>query len=494
MQGEPRVHPVRALVHSWLVLDFFADARRRGGDASTLTTTIFSQSFLALVFAALLFPEIPPVPYAAANLSLSTLLVALGCFEAEEPAARRQCDRVLLLTAPISRLQAALARGLHASFATMLITIGMALPPAILLACHEQAPLLVPGSLAAACACSALAIGGLSTAMRLLRRLLGGHGAALIAGVGKAALLGVGLAVCALSLQRLKGDADALPIGRLGAELLPTYHAARLLHDPAGEAWRALPWLAAAALLLLANAALGDDERQGRGRARRAGWIGRIERRFGHGPQDAAITAFASALLWRSPGIRARVLPLLGVPTAFAVLALRTADEHGVQLLPAMALQFPAIYLPFVIVMMRQSDQPGGRWIFDTAPPMPLWRVQRAAWLSLLFRLLLPVHAILLPCLWLLGMAPLQGLLLSAWSASLGGIAARLMVRSFDDVPFAHDDAQTDLDLGSLTAFGLALAGLGAAFATAAPALQATAATLAALTLGALLRRREEPA
>jgi hypothetical protein len=42
-----------ALVETWLILDFFGDARRTGEPSSSLTSTIFTQSFLALVFAAL---------------------------------------------------------------------------------------------------------------------------------------------------------------------------------------------------------------------------------------------------------------------------------------------------------------------------------------------------------------------------------------------------------------------------------------------------------
>ena len=78
MQGGTRTHPIRALVGSWLLLDFFGDARRTGGVSSTLTTTIFSQSFVSLGAAALLYPEVPPVPFAAATLSVSTLFVAIG--------------------------------------------------------------------------------------------------------------------------------------------------------------------------------------------------------------------------------------------------------------------------------------------------------------------------------------------------------------------------------------------------------------------------------
>ena len=84
------MNKIAALARTWLVLDFFGDARRAGkGHGSSLTTTIFAQSFLALVFATLLYPDVPPVPFAAANLCLSTLLVAIGALGDEARPNRR---------------------------------------------------------------------------------------------------------------------------------------------------------------------------------------------------------------------------------------------------------------------------------------------------------------------------------------------------------------------------------------------------------------------
>lgn len=489
MPGGPSTPPLRALVHAWLVLDFFGEARRSGGDASTLTTTIFSQSFLSLGVSALLYPEVPPVPFAAATLCVSTLLVALGAFDTEQPTHRRAADRVLLSTSPVSRLQAVLARSVHASFATMLVTIGMALPPAILLACHESDPWKVPLYLALACACSGLAIGTLSVLLRAARVALGGHGAALVAGTGKALLLGFGVVFFALSMTSLRGDADGLPFGRFGAELLPPYHAAKLLHDPAGQSWRALPWVLVGLALLGAAVVIGDGESDRRRSVRRPGWLARLDLRLAGAPADAAIAAFTSTMLWRSPGIRARVLPLLGMPAAFAFLALRGNDERGSLLFTAMALQFPAIYLPFVIAMLQQSDHQGARWLFDSAPGLPLARIQRATWIALSTHLLLPVHALALLGLLATGMAPLRAVPLSLYSFALGSIAARAMIRVLPEVPFSNDAAHTDLDLGNLTAYGLLLAGAGALVVTGPSWLPAAAAAGAALALVALLRR-----
>ena len=68
---------IRALVGTWLLLDFFGEGRS-SGKSSSLTTAVFGQAFVVLVFAALLFPDVPLCAYAAANLSLSTTFAGLG--------------------------------------------------------------------------------------------------------------------------------------------------------------------------------------------------------------------------------------------------------------------------------------------------------------------------------------------------------------------------------------------------------------------------------
>ena len=488
MAGSTATHPIRALLQAWLLLDFFEVARRRGGDASTLTTTIFSQSFLALIVAALLYPEPPPVPFAAANLCLSTLLVALGAFDTEQPTHRRLADRVLLGTAPVRGLVALAARAAHGAFATMLITVGLALPPGIMLACRQHDALLAPGYVLLACACAGLAIGTLSVALRAARRLLGAHAAALLAGTGKALVLAFGLALFALSLPALRHDADALPIGRLGAELLPPYHAAKLLAAPAAEAWRLLPLGAFALLLLLLALALGDDEREANLRAGREGRALAQLRRLAGTPPAAGLAVFTATMLWRSPGVRARMLPLLGVPAAIAFLALRSSDEQGRYLFPSMALQFPAIYLPFVIAMLQQADHQGSRWLFDSSPAVPRPLVQRAVWLALVVHVLLPVQLLALAALVATGLRIGDAVTLSLFAFGAGGAIARAMVRRLDDLPFSRDELPKPADFGDLMAFALVLAGAGAAVAIATPGTRAFAAVAALAVLALLLR------
>ena len=129
-------HPVLALVHAWLILDFFGDSRRRGSQGSTLTTAICGQSFVGLLFAVVTLPMRTDgsvfVAFAAANLSLSSLLLGIGALADPQRAARVRADEVLVRTAPVGRGMLTLARLLHVGFSTGLVTIGMALPAAIL--------------------------------------------------------------------------------------------------------------------------------------------------------------------------------------------------------------------------------------------------------------------------------------------------------------------------------------------------------------------------
>jgi hypothetical protein len=489
----PPTDKIRALVASWLVLDFFGDSRKGSGGAggSTLTTTIFSQSFLSLVLAALLWPEPPPVPYSAAMLSLSSLLTALGALDVENELPRRRADRVLIGTAPIGPLAATLAKALHGAFHTLLLTIGMALPPAILLACRQHRAWLAPGYLAAACLCAALTNGTLAVLLLGARRFLGAPRTALIAGTLKALLLGFGVVLFVLGMPALQRDADALPIGRVGAQLLPTYHAAKLLADPAAQAWRLLLLLGAGALLLLLGRWLGAHERETADRVVGSGPTGRALLAAARSAPERGLLAFVEAQIWRSPGLRAHALPLLGIPAAVAFLALRSADGTARAMFVAMALQFPGIYLPFVIAFLPRSDHPGASWLFASAPAIEQALVQRATWLALIAQVLLPVHLVAWTLLALAG-APLPTVLGDgAFALGAAALLAPAMLHNLPSIPFTRDEAgDAGIELGNVMPFALLLAGAGLGFAHASALLRIAVLALLGLVLAIRLRAR----
>ncbi|MEC8653825.1 MAG: hypothetical protein VXY92_14825 [Planctomycetota bacterium] len=494
---KPRIRmQVAALMRAWLLLDFFGDARRSGeGTGSSLTTTIMWQSLLAFLFAMLLYPEVPPVPFAAANLCLSTLLVSVGALGDEQRPARLAADANLLAGAPVSSAAVVLARSGHAAFHLVLVTTGMAISPAILLAHLTGEPLHAPGYVAAACACIGVTTAALATARALCARLFGDARATLLMGTLKAAMLGGGFVLFALALRQLDGDVDGLPIGRAGAELLPTYHAAKLLWDFGGESWRLLPWAVLAAALLLTNVLLDARRPPDAVRVGRRPPLLRLLRAIcGPGP-SRGVAEFVALQMWRSAGFRGRVLPLLGLPAGMVFLTL--GGEEGWRsdyTLFSLLLMLPAIYLPFLIAFLPRADQAKTGWVFAHAPPMSRALVSDATWRALTTHVLLPTYATAAGLVLLAGPDRADRAAAAVYAFSVAVLAAERMAR-IDRVPFS-DDREEDrgLDFGVLMTGALALGLLGTLFGGGvAPALRwpvaAAAATLAALRL----RRRPVP-
>lgn len=462
---------IGALLRTWLLLDFFGDARRAGNaQGSSLTTTIFSQSFLGFVFAALLYPETPAIAFAAANLCLSTLLVAISALGDEERPQRRAADEVLVATAPIARATVVLAKAGHTAFHLVLVTVGLALPPAILLAFVRGEWSQAPAYVLAACACSGIAVAVLATVHSLAIRVFGAARATLLSGTLRAVALGGGFVLFVLGLQRIGKDADALPIGRIGAELLPTYHAARVLADPGHEAWRIGVWAIAALALLAANVALAGVPAPTKYRVPRHTVLGALLQRIaGRGP-GLGIAAFVATTMWRSAGFRARVLPLLGLPAGMVFLSLGDQDQDEGFVLLCLLLQLPAIYLPFLIAFLPRADQRDAGWVFGHAPGITMDLVREATARALVTHVLVPVHFV--AAILLLGLHPARASAAAASGFAFGAavLAAFVMVRALPVVPFTDDrEGDTGMDLGGLLAGALALGGAGTAFGAALP-------------------------
>ena len=482
-----------ALVRAWLVLDFFGDARRDGkGHASTLTTTIFAQSFLALAFAALLYPDTPRVPFAAANLSLSTLLLAVGALGAEGRPERRAADAVLLRTAPLSPLAVASARALHAGFSLLLVTAGMALPPAILLAFLVGEPLQVPLYVASACLCSGLAAGALGLIARAIDAWAGPDRTALAMGTLKAALYGGGLVLFARCLPALDATADALPIGRAPLAFVPPYHAAKWLAALLAEAWRPLALLGAGAAMWLMAALLrtgGDGPTTTR---RRAGPLLALLRRITPPGPSRGVAEFTAIGIWRSPGYRARVLPLLGIPAAMVFLVVG-GDGAGVDpRLLAVLLQTPAMYLPFLAAFLPRADHPGAAWLFAHAPGLDAATVRDAAWRALVSHVVAPVGVVMaLAVAWLAPGPAGCGVAASLFASALAVLAARAAVARLPAPPFTvATEGESGPDLGALMVGSMALGSAGFAFATWLPPALQWPATIGSLAMAVVALRR----
>lgn len=473
-----------ALVHAWLVIDFFADARRSGQPGSSLTSTIFTQSFVALIFAALTFDAgIGVVAYATANLSLSTLLIGAGMLADPAAVEVRAADRVLVGTAPVPRTLLPIARAMHATFHLGLVTVGTALPPAILAGFVADSVWLVPAYLAFAVLLAGMAAGLLALLVRIVLRVGGSVRAALVAGTAKALLLGGGLVAFALCLPHLDETAAAIPGGRTAATAWPPYQAARVLGAPGSSGGYALALAGLAIVLAVLGLALrepGDARAASRIGSARRGPLDRLERRLaGRGPL-LGTTEWTSAMLFRSPGFRSRVLPLFGIPIAMALLAFgeQSARERGVLL--GVTLQLPAIYLPFLVAFLPHADHAGAGWVFDTAPVEARRLAREAALLSLSVRILLPVQAVAAVAVAALGLGPIRALGLCGFSFGLSVFVAALTLRALDHVPFtAPADEPPALEFGGLVGVSLLLAALGAGFGLVAASIPGLAGGLA---------------
>ncbi len=457
-------HPVRALVHAWLILDFFADTRRTGQPSSSLTATIFGQAFMAVAFAALLFPDTPPGAFAAANLSLSSLLVGIGHLGDESAEGRARADRALVLTSPLSSRTVLAARALHASFYVCLLTIGMALPPAILLAfLPGQDARAVPLYVLLACLCSGLFTAALALLVRLFARLVGTARAQLAAGTLKALLLFGGLVAFALSAPHLKGAGADSPLPLWLAYAWPPAYAGAVI---AGDRAAWLPLLVGLATLTLAALMLATDrEVEAARRVRTPRPLAALNRHLCRArPTLHAVTAFTSAMLYRSVGFRGKVLPLFGLPAGMWLLAFLDRDPDKSQRLLALATQLPGVYLPFLIAFLGVGDEPRARWTFAACPHLPPSFLRRGIAIALTTHVLLPVHVVLL-LVSMPAIGPARALATSSLALGVSVMVGRLALRTFCDVPFSGTGTGDGLDFGSLITYALALTmiGLGAA-------------------------------
>ena len=494
---------VRLLVHTWLVLDFFGESRRDGREGSALTTAIFGQSFAAFLLAAIMFePALGLVPFAAANLSLSTVLVGIAALADPASEARRLADRQLFLTAPMGRWTVPIARALHAFLRTGFLAFGVSIPPAILCAfLREGSVWCVPAYLGLAVLLAALAAGALQVFVRGVTRFFGELRAALAAGTLRALLFALLFGGFVVGLPALRRGADSLPVGRDVLAGWPPFQAARWLADPSRlDAAGLLVGLAVG--LLLIDAWIGDgahDRATRRGRRARRSLLDRLEQSFAGEGRLRAMTAWTSVMLFRSAAFRARVLPLVGLPAAMIAVTFASEDSTGREMLLGVAMLLPAIGLPFLIAFLPRAEQEGADLVFRTSPAATLELAREGALIALALRVLLPLAGIGGIVLLAVDRVPVRALGLSAFAFGVAVLAAALALRRLESVPFtAPDDDPGGLELGALVPPAILFAFVGAGFGLIAadpigPPVAALALAAAVLRLRMARRRSLRP-
>ena len=485
------------LIHAWLTLDFFGDTADRDASGSTLTTTIFGQSFLAFCFAALLYPDYPVATFAAANLSLSTLLIALGVLATPGRAQRERADTLLLHTAPLPAATVALARLGHGSFYVALTTIGMALPPAIL--CYwlptagEPAGLFaVVRYLGVAVLLAGLATGALGLLRALTVRILGDIRGELLMGSLRAALLFGGFVGFAVLLPDLDEPAKLTAMAPWLSWLPPTA-GARFV----AESWAGASGIAAWSLVLLslfAPSAWIQRDRRRRAARRSAprlfGLDALVDALTPPGPRRG-YARFVAIQLYRSAGFRAKVLPLFALPFAMVVLALSDSDTTDPRLLLGITLQLPAIYLPILVAFLAEAEHERSGWIFATTPePDRLAAARAGSQVALVTHVLLPTHALAAITMLACGIDAATALGNSCFALGASIPIAQFALRRLQCVPFTDERQGVSVDFGDLMAAGLVLGLVGGGFALVATGWAAVGGGLAVLLLNGWLLHR----
>lgn len=470
------IRRVLALVHAWLVLDFFGDSRKSGQPGSSLTTTIFTQAFIGLVFAVVVIPEAPyenDVAYLAANLSMATLMVGIGLLGDPQRYKRAFADEVVVRTAPLPAAALTLARALHGGFHLCLVTVGMALPPAVLAywVCGEA--LWVPlAYLVVACLTAGIMAGSLAVFTRGVHLLFGPARAQLVVGTLKALLLGGGFLLMVVCLRHLEGTAADIPLGPVSAWCWPPYWAARFVDHP--SSWWFLAFLLVACGVLYVASTMLQAATLGRQANRPPAhrWLGALDRAVAGGGALLGTTAFVSTMLYRSPGFRVRVLPLFGLPIAMVLLSFMGEEEARARsLLLGVTLQFPAIFLPFLVGFMPRSDHERAGWIFAQSPYVTPALFRAASLIALTTHVILPVHATALMALLVFGEHTLAAagvvVILSIFSIGVAILVAQTCVQHLEHVPFTldEDSDEAQAQMSGLLTGAILLAAVGMGFA-----------------------------
>jgi hypothetical protein len=239
-----------------------------------------------------------------------------------------------------------------------------------------------------------------------------------------------------------------------------------VLDDPGGAWPFGVALAAAGAVLWMASVVVPRVPRPTSHRVG-CGWLARLDRILvGEGPL-LGITAFTSAMLYRSPGYRAKVLPIFGLPAAMIGLSLWEADPRHRLVLLGITLQLPAIYLPLLTAFLAQADEEGCSWIFSTSPSGSGPTLARqAALVSLSTHVLLPTHLVgglVMVCSNAGGAAAVA---LASFSFGAAVITAWMVLRGLPCVPFTDEDQGISADVGSLFGLALVLGSAGGVFAT----------------------------
>ena len=136
-----------------------------------------------------------------------------------------------------------------------------------------------------------------------------------------------------------------------------------------------------------------------------------------------------------------------------------------------MTLQFPAIFLPFLVAFMPRSDHEGAGWVFEQSPHVTPALFRAASLIALTTHVIVPVHATALVAVIAFGELTLAAVgfaaALSVFSTGIAILVAQVSVQRLEHMPFTVDEDSNEADgeMGSLLTGAIVLALLGLGFA-----------------------------
>ena len=476
-----RRRQTRALLEAWLIQALFGKSRRAGQSGSgSLTPAVFTQGFVSWVFAALAFEGSSPRAFMAGNLAFVVLLATSALIGELDDERERPADRDFVGATPTLRRTVLVARWLRQGIVSLLFAGGIAIAPAILSGFKTQNLVVPPLFVLATCVLSTGATILFASATRLVAALLGGDRATSFSTVVRALLLGGGFVAMLLGLRAMLGGSEVFPGGRSLLEALPTTWFADAIRTADLTALLLVVAFCGATLLLgLVTAQLPERSRSS-AKTSMGGLTPAAIRTLVKDPQRRGLAAFTLDMLVRERSFRLRALPLLGLPAAAALLALRS-DVEASRLPTMLALvhQLPAAYLPFLLLFVPYAENARASWLVALRLEDPE-RAYRRSFEVALGLLILPVQALLLVVdASLLSFEAALGTTLGAvgiaW-ASMSVIASTVRGLAFSIDP---DELEVPSDFSAPIGFALAMTVLSFALA----ALQRSAGLMGGLAL-----------
>lgn len=362
-------------------------AQREG--ASLPIAALLMQAFVAGVLCGLVRGDLPPFAYGVFALAISGALVAVpllgelsGLLTADE------ADE-WVRTLPASPFDLKLARMLHLLIALGTLTLGSALPAALLGPLSDGGRvLLLAGAFGQALLVAAVLLG--------VQSLFRGRAQAALVVAQTALFLFVVLGSI-LGLRYVAGMVgwhapEHAPAGL--AAFPPAWFAAPLstpAAEGAGSLCLAWTWVGpfAAAASALALVLLPPPPRE----TARGGQpllslalspVRALATRFWVAPEERGAFDLVYDALPKERDFVLRTYPLVAVPLAFLVV-----DR---EMLPVLVFT-PGVWLPILLMHVPTTRSAGARWILDSAPVAP-WSVSHGALKAVVVRFVLPLYAL----------------------------------------------------------------------------------------------------